>query len=136
MSVIKDGYKIPFVTIPPSTKIRNNRSAIDHSEFVEEAISDLLKSSLIVKCKEMPHVVNPLTVSVNAKGKKRLVLDLRHVNPHVWHEKIKFDDWKVALDYINKGCFMFGFDLKSGYHHIDIDHRYQQYLGFSWVING
>ena len=27
---------------------------------------------------------------------------------------------------------MFTFDLKSGYHHIDIHPDYQTYLGFAW----
>ena len=32
--------------------------------------------------------------------------------------------------------FMFKFDLKSGYHHIDILQKHQAFLGFSWVVNG
>ena len=31
----------------------------------------------------IPKVVNPLTVAYNRKGKPRLVLDFRHVNPHL-----------------------------------------------------
>ena len=27
---------------------------------------------------------------------------------------------------------MFSFDLKTGYHHVAIDERHQQYLGFEW----
>ena len=34
--------------------------------------------------------------------------------------------------YLKKGKFMFSFDLKSGYHHIDIHPEQTQYLGFSW----
>ena len=36
-------------------------------------------------------VLNPLPVST--KGKKRLILDLRCVNNHLFKHKIKFDDW-------------------------------------------
>ena len=36
------GYKIPFIYTPPAVSFGNNRSAIQHSEFVEQAISDLL----------------------------------------------------------------------------------------------
>ena len=28
------------------------------------------------------------------------------------------------------------FDLKSGYHHVDINEAFQTYLGFSWKIDG
>ena len=31
---------------------------------------------------------------------------------------------------------MFKFDLKSGYHHIDILQENPTFLGFSWVVNG
>ena len=31
-----------------------------------------------------------------------------------------------------KGDFLFSFDLKSGYHHVDIAKIHQKYLGFSW----
>ena len=34
----------------------------------------------------------------------------------------------------NKG-YLFKFDLKSGYHHVDIFDEHQTYLGFSWQIN-
>ena len=98
--------------------------------------NDLLKTNSVVKVDFVPSVVNPLTVSVNDKGKKRLVLDLRHVNPHVWKEKIKFEDWKIVLEYVKQGDCVFGFDLKSGYHHIDIHPNFQQFLGFQWNYNG
>ena len=31
---------------------------------------------------------------------------------------------------------MASFDFKSGYHHIEIHPDFQQFLGFSWEING
>lgn len=78
-----------------------------------------------------PHVINPLSVSIQSCGKKRLILDLRHVNKHIWKEKFKFEDIRTAYDH-----FMFKFDLKSGYHHIDILQEDQTFLGFSWLVNG
>ena len=132
LSVIDKGYVIPFITTPSSACLRNNKSARDNADFVEEAISELLRSNSVIEVNEMPIVVNPLTVAINAKGKKRLVLDLRHVNLHIWKEKIKFDDWRVAIDYIDFGSYMYSFDFSSGYHHIDIHESCQDYLGFSW----
>ena len=35
---------------------------------------------LIEECDNQPYVVNPLTVSASDTRKKRLILDLRHVN--------------------------------------------------------
>ena len=80
-------------------------------------------------------VINPLSVSVQSFGKKRLILDLRpYVNQHVFKQKFKFEDWRDALDCFEKGCFFTKFDLKSGYHHLDIFPEHQPYLGFSWVM--
>ena len=35
-----------------------------------------------------------------------------------------------------KDDWSFNWDLKSGYHHVNIYKSHQQYLGFSWVIDG
>jgi hypothetical protein len=80
-------------------------------------------------------VVNPLTVSINSKSKERLILDLRHVNKQVLLSKFKFEDWRTLKQYATPDSFGFVFDLKSGYHHIDIHDYYQRYLGFSWKID-
>ena len=41
---IVDGYKIPFIYTPPTASFGNNRSAIKHSEIVEQAIISDLKN--------------------------------------------------------------------------------------------
>jgi hypothetical protein len=40
LGIIKDGYKIPFLTEPEECILKNNKSALDHSEFVESEISN------------------------------------------------------------------------------------------------
>ena len=81
-------------------------------------------------------MVNPLSVSVQPNGKKRLILDLRYVNKHLIKQGVKYEDWKIALSYFQKGAFMISFDLKSGYHHIDICPDHQTFLGFAWKFSG
>jgi hypothetical protein len=135
LSVLKEGYQFPLISEPPRSFKDNNKSASLNSDFVTQAVLELLGSNRIKEVFTPPHVVNPLSVS--SKGtKKRLILDLREVNLHVFKTKIKFDDWKVMQDFIRTGGFMFKFDLKQGYHHVDIHPEFQQYLGFSWVIGG
>lgn len=79
-------------------------------------------------------VINPLSVSIQSCGKKRLILDLRYVNKHLFKQRFKCEDWRVGLDYFVKGCYFTKFDLKSGYHHLDIFPEHQPHLGFSWVV--
>lgn len=128
--MIQNGYKIPFISTPSSVFLRNNKYAFSHADFVSQAIDDLLFSGVVVEQSEPPFVVNPLTVSVNRNGKKRLVLDLRHVNLHVYKQKVKFEDLNCLKNFLKKGGFLINFDLKSGYHHLDIFEPHQKYLGF------
>ena len=136
LNVIKHGYVIPFDEFPPRIYLKNNRSSILHADFVSGAILDLLGNGCIKEVFEPSFVVNPLTVSVNAKGKTRLVLDLRHVNQFVEKQKVKFEGVKEGLEYARQKQYMIKFDLRSGYHHIDIHSEFQKYLGFSWEIEG
>lgn len=130
-SVIRDGYFIPFIHTPVSVCLKNNQSALENMPFVLDAVSELLISGRVLEVPFKPLVVNPLTVSVNRSGKKRLILDLRHINQYIWKEKMRFEDVKLALEYVKKGTHMFKFDLTSGYHHIDNAPEHQTFLGFS-----
>ncbi|CAC5381524.1 unnamed protein product [Mytilus coruscus] len=107
IDTIRDGYKIPFYSIPPSTYLHNNLSALKNSDFVHTAIQDLLQRGLIVQCDNRPFVVNPLTVSVQSNLKKRLILDLRAVNKHLWKQSVKFEDMRTAQQHIKLNYSMF-----------------------------
>ena len=54
----------------------------------------MLKIGSIKQVKASPKIINSVSVSENLEGKKRLNLDLRYVNRHLYKDKIKFDDWK------------------------------------------
>ncbi|XP_072030100.1 LOW QUALITY PROTEIN: uncharacterized protein [Amphiura filiformis] len=136
LDIISNGYKLPLISTPPRNVLKNNKSAFQNSEFVSQAIAELLDKGLISECNEIPLVVNPLSVSVQKSGKKRLILDLRYVNQFLWKDKIKFEDWKVAASFLEKGDFLFSFDLKSGYHHIEIYPDHCKYLSFAWSEGG
>ena len=136
IDTIKFGYRIPFISTPCRALFHNNKSALENASFVESAISELVGNHSVIEVPFVPHVVNPLSVSIQSSGKKRLILDLRHVNQSIWKQKFKCEDWRVLLSYVNKGDFLFSFDLKSGYHHFDIFPDHQTFLGVSWVFSG
>ncbi|CAH3026620.1 unnamed protein product, partial [Porites evermanni] len=68
-----------------------------NADFVLGAITELLKVGSVVQCPCPPVVVNPLSVSIQPNGKKRLILDLRHVNFFVKKSKIKSDLFKSGF---------------------------------------
>ena len=76
--------------------------------------------------------MSPLIVAENSSGKLRLILDLSNLNFYVRKDKVKFEDWKIAAQYFQKDSYLYKFDLKSGYFHIDICPSHMTYLGFSW----
>ena len=62
----------------------------------------------------------PLSVITNQLGEKRLVVNLRHVNRSLGIQKFKYEDLWAVMMLSGPGEWMFSFDLKSGYHHIDV----------------
>ena len=64
-------------------------------------------------------------MSVRDSGKERLVLDLRHVNKFVDKQNVKFQGVKEAIVYTNCSKYAIQFDLKSGYHHLEIHPEHQ-----------
>ena len=60
----------------------------------------MLKIGSIKEVRAPPKGMKPLFVSDKSVGKKRLILDLRYINEHLYKDKIKFDDWKCFENYL------------------------------------
>ena len=99
----------------PSPCVRRNQpSAKLHADFVQTSTNELVTTGCV------RHVENvPQSVVENAVGKKRLVLNLRYLNQHLWKQKFKYEDLRTPMMYFNPGDYLFAFDLKSGYHRVD-----------------
>lgn len=132
LSIIRCGYKIPFISSPPPQLFKNNGSAVNECVFVGDAILKLLRDNRIEEVFSSPDIVNPLSVSVQSSRKKRLILDLRHINLHLYKQKFRCEDLHTIKNVFAKDFFVFSFDLKSGYHHVDIFPDHRKYLAFSW----
>ena len=136
ISCVKEGYKLPLHSIPDHYHKPNQQSALRHQQFVQQAIQELEQNRCVVKVQEVPHICSPLSVVANTQGKLRLVLNLRYLNQFLWTDRFKYEDLRVAMLMFQKGDYLFSFDLKSGYHHVDIYEPHRQYLGFSWEQQG
>ena len=120
---------LPLIREPPPFSRQNQASALQHNEFVDQCVEDLLGSGCIAKVVVKPCICSPLSVVENSKGKK---INLRHLNQYLWKQKFKYEDLRIAMLLFQKGNYLFSFDLKSGYHHIDIVPSHHKYLGFAW----
>ena len=69
--------------------------------FVSEVIFNLIRNKCLDVLDHPPAIVNPLSVSFQSSGKKRLILDQRHVNLYIFKQKFKCEDLSVALKVIS-----------------------------------
>jgi hypothetical protein len=139
LKIIRQGYILLLTTLPEPQILKNNKSASGNESFVTEAITELLAClsiAMVDKPPPPPLVVNPLSVATNDRGKKRLVLDLRHINRHLHRLRFKCEDVDTAVLLRNPRDFLFAFDIKSAYHHVEIFKDHQQYFDIQWVYNG
>ena len=114
---------------------RNNRSSPSHAQFVEEFIRYLVQSGRIVQSKVSPRVVSrvvyPLSVSVQANGKKRLILATLASFFTSCTLNTKTGK-QLYLTQFAQGAYLLSFDLKSGCHHVEIFEGHHTYVGLSY----
>ena len=134
--IVSSGYRLPFVKFPNPSFQENHRCSKADKEFVALTIAELVVNDCVQKVTGPPLVCSPLQVVAKDEGKRRLVIDLRYVNLFLHKFKFKYEGLDIAAQYWEKGYWFTTFDLKSGYHHIEIHPDYWSYLGFSWIEDG
>ena len=130
INTIVEGYRIPFFDLPENFVIPNRSSAFNFKDFVNEAISELIERGCVKKALIPTKFINPLHVVQQSGGKCRLILDLSYLNRFIWKQSVRFEDIRTVFDLFQSGYFFFTFDLKSGYHHVEIFSRSSPVSGF------
>ena len=132
-SVIRNGYIPEFSSDPGCYSEPNNKLFSAHAQWGMEAVAKLVKAKIVRKVrKEDLTCINPLSVAVNSKSKNRLCIDLSRCYNKVSHaRKFKIESTREALQIIERGDYMFSFDLKSAYLMIPVHKEFMRYLGFS-----
>lgn len=133
LDIVKNGYKVPFIKTPDAYSFHNRSSSLKNRSFVETEIKKLLDNGCIEELETPTPYCNPLHVAQQESGKLRLILDLSYLNKFIVKQSFKYEDIKAALQYFEEGSFVFTFDLKSAYHHIDLFEEHQKFFAFKWV---
>ena len=121
LDVLRDGYSLPFMSLPQKAFFNNHASIDKEQEFVCQEVSKLLASGAVTEVRREDLIFcNPLGVVKNSARKHRLIVDLRYVNQHLMSHKCKYEDIRTAADLFSKGDWFFKFDYKRGHHHIEI----------------
>ena len=77
LGVIQEGFKLSLRSTPSAYEEKNNRSFAEYQEFAVEAVLKLLHLDILKEVRrDEVTCINPLTVALNAVGKKRLCIDL------------------------------------------------------------
>ena len=126
------GYKLPFHSIPDPICKPNQQSALSNPQFVVEALAELECNRCIQKIEHQQSISSPLSIVDNGSGKLHLVINLHYLNQFLWVDKFKYKDLHISMLMSRKETFLLYFDLKLGYHHIDIYKPHRQFLGFQW----
>ncbi len=121
LSILQDGYRLPFVKPLPSVWRRNSRMCDKYGDFVEQSIQELLRQGCMVEVSEQPWVVCSLSVD-DSRDDLRLICNARPTNGSLWVEHFKYENINTARDILQRFGFLFQFDVKSAYPHIRL-HR-------------
>ena len=104
LSIINQGYILPFASVPEGKWFKNNSLALG---FVTETVTELLANKCVRFVSERPMVCSPLLVVIWSSGKKRLVINLRYINKFLQKFKFKYEDTKTVLMLLDKGDFVY-----------------------------
>ena len=96
LDILENDSKIPFKTEPEQIYINNNKSSLKKKDFVASEIINLLNKGCTREISTKPLMVNPLTVAFSKSSKPRLILDCRHIEPHLHKYRFTYEDGKVA----------------------------------------
>jgi hypothetical protein len=109
MGIITVGYMLPWIAGPPSTPafFQNHSSAVEHSEFVDKAVSSLMITGAIQQVLSRPFFVNPLGVVPKGEDKLHLIQDLRFLNQFLQARPFKYELIRSVSKLCSPGDLLF-----------------------------
>ena len=135
MSIIKDGYRVPFVRgeLPPPSFEPNNKSALKESSFLLQELLRLERIGCTSLSETKPRIVLP--VSVVYSNKWRTVVDAsRGINPYVVKNSVALESLSSLGSVVRKGDWFTKQDLSQGYHHVMIHPELRTNFGVHYVF--
>ena len=138
LSVISEGYFLPFVSLPDCLFFNNLPSAAPNKAFISQAVHKLTVSGVVSEVESHQLLLCSTLGAVPKKstGKFRLILDLRYLNTFLHTHTFTLDVTKLIHTLFQPDDFLFTFDLQDAYYHISIARTHSPCLGFSWFLDG
>ena len=135
ISIINEGFKVPFISTPPPIYVPNNKSAMvkEHKDWVRSTLKEFLSFGFITEVKEIPYCCLPLQVAVHP-SKLSLIHDESILNEYVEKTRFKLEGWEPMFFNSSNAAYGIQFDLKKFYFHIPINENFKKYFGFSYKM--
>ena len=138
LSWIEFGFMGRFLTPCPRIRKQNQQSCYEPEEqyeFVDGSVQQLLARGVIGEwdCAwGEPRVVSPLKVVPKKGNTYRLILDLSIMNKYLRFPRFKYARIEQIRDVFESGDYLFAWDLKDGYWHIDLHPDFWTFMAFVW----
>lgn len=119
------GLKVRFLTDPSVRPIKNSSFRIPASleSEVEKQLEELERSGVIEQARHDSPWMSRMDIVVKDRTKWRLVLDMREVNKAIFRELYPFPTMERFVKKLDGARHFTLLDLKSAYHHIELDER-------------
>ena len=120
-------------SIPENSFARNCNVSPATKRSMDEEIQNMIEKNIIVRSSHRPgEYLSPIFPVLKSDDRLRIILNLKRLNQSVEYLHFKMDNIRVVLANVTQNCYMATLDLKSAYHSVKIDIRYQKYLKFQW----
>ena len=131
LSVIRDGYRIPFLERPilsPDPVFFQQPL----SQHLEEEVSSLLSKGAVEEIiPECPGHYSRIFLVPKKNGKLRLIIDLSAHIQFVYTQTFKMETQRKVKDAVQLNDWAFSLDLTDAYLHIPIHYRSRKFLRFT-----
>ena len=131
LSIVRSGFRIPFIKIPPlsSVPIRMSQSS---SPFLREEIENLPNKRAVerVQNPETPGFYSRIFLVPKKNGKFCLILDLSLLNRYIEKQAFKMETVKSVRQAMRLNDWAVSIDLTDAYLHVPIHRQSRKYLRF------
>ena len=131
LSLIKNGYQIPFKDQPPLSREPIFFQQSQRRELEEEVTSLLQKGAVEEIQPEIPGFYSRIFLFPKKNGKLRLIIDLSTLNKYVFVQSFRMETQRKVRNAIRQNDWAFSLDLTDAYLHVPIHPRSGKYLRFT-----
>jgi len=136
LSVVRDGYRIPFSRTPPLTSSPKfpPMPSEDRSRLVEKMVVELLDKGFSSKWISILQDFFPFILRKKKNGDRRPILNLKPLNAFVVVPSMKMETVQSVRALLKRGEWAVSIDLKDAYLHVPIHRTCWKFLRF--ISNG